>query len=502
MNYFFIVACVFKMACSSSIEYNIPLAVNGAYLGEICEWKNPQSAGWTMKRTNLTIVDNHPYVNLPPDVTEVLELPFEIYDQYRSDKSFIQLSGYAITNSYGWQLGDIEHWTLQDAKLYCQQEPKCSGFSYDLYFQPLERLNNITFFESIDAIYSGVETASMWFSFISNEPENLHLVNESHKISLHDDTESLDEEAWEYAIGCRSDGHFPSIDELQAVDTLERIPCTISRDEFQRKYEVFRIPVILTGCDDTWDAREMWKPANLIPRFANDTLWTATTWRNHSEEMSWEQIVEAMETDSQFYIFEQLLERDERNLRQDYETPGPFQDSDLYAYLNNYPPDFGFMAWFCMGSPYTGSTPHMDPWATDAWNSLLSGHKWWVIYPPEVDDEDMVSCSYEHPELEENTFDWFKNVGSRAAHMDYDSSRSIHVLQKPGETLYVPFGHVHSVLNMDHTVAVTQNYASFGNLEEVFERMIEEHSGHWFALYENVFDEAQREWVRENLYAN
>ena len=40
------------------------------------------------------------------------------------------------------------------------------------------------------------------------------------------------------------------------------------------------------------------------------------------------------------------------------------------------------------------------------------------------------------------------------------------ILQGPGETLYIPGNFAHSVMNMDETVSVTENYNQLDNIED------------------------------------
>ena len=72
---------------------------------------------------------------------------------------------------------------------------------------------------------------------------------------------------------------------------------------------------------------------------------------------------------------------------------------------------------------------HTDPAATDAFNALISGHKWWVILPPDVYEFNTdlscdktcsdfssyrhcagVRCDDEEEDLDITNMLWFKHI--------------------------------------------------------------------------------------------
>eukprot|EP00041_Stephanoeca_diplocostata_P010087 m.160208 g.160208 ORF g.160208 m.160208 type:complete len:285 (+) comp18015_c0_seq2:1320-2174(+) len=132
----------------------------------------------------------------------------------------------------------------------------------------------------------------------------------------------------------------------------------------------------------------------------------------------------------------------------------------------------------------SGSTFHVDPNGTSAWNAVISGAKKWILLPPHVtppgvhpsDDGSEVTSPVSIGE-------WFLNY--------YDQLREMHpppveCIAKAGDLVFVPSGWWHCVLNLDATdvakvsndrecippgrnpvVAITQNYVSSANLRTV-----------------------------------
>jgi len=75
-----------------------------------------------------------------------------------------------------------------------------------------------------------------------------------------------------------------------------------------------------------------------------------------------------------------------------------------------------------------------------------------------------------------NSATWFKLYYDKVLADDFPEEwRPMEVLQVPGETVFVPNGWPHLVLNLELTVAVTHNYASeFGPFERMWTEVEED----------------------------
>jgi histone arginine demethylase JMJD6 len=167
--------------------------------------------------------------------------------------------------------------------------------------------------------------------------------------------------------------------------------------------------------------------------------------------------------DSPLYIFDGSFagRRGSRGMRRDYAVPELFGEDLLrLAGRGRRPPH----RWFVMGPARSGSSLHVDPLATSAWNALLSGHKRWALFPPGT-PRDLIKP----PGVEREAASWFTHVWPRTQAPGWPASAApIDVVQGPGETMFVPGGWWHCVMNLDLTVAVTQNFCSSANFPAVW----------------------------------
>jgi histone arginine demethylase JMJD6 len=159
-----------------------------------------------------------------------------------------------------------------------------------------------------------------------------------------------------------------------------------------------------------------------------------------------------------------------------YTIPPPFRE-DLLAHAGprRRPPH----RWLVAGPPRSGSGVHVDPLATAAWNTLLAGRKRWALFPPGTP---AALVAPREAGLGREAPDWFARVYPRARAPGWPGPPVLDCVQEAGETVYVPGGWWHAVLNLpssdgggggssaspDLAIAVTHNFASTANFPRVW----------------------------------
>jgi histone arginine demethylase JMJD6 len=263
---------------------------------------------------------------------------------------------------------------------------------------------------------------------------------------------------------------------------------TLTPQTFWDKFEATRMPCVIhnipAGFDGAehageWPATRKWSLENLEKSELRDRVFKC------GEDDSGKSVkvklkhflryLHANRDDSPLYVFDSNFDNDRyaRSLLRDYRVPTYFRD-DLFRYVSESrrPP----YRWVLVGPERSGSTVHIDPLATNAWNTLLLGKKRWVLFPPHVPKAVVKGRGLIRSDEDDEAIHYFMTIIPRikrkAAAMgnqgEYVDFACYEFTQNAGETVFVPHGWWHAVLNLTHTVGVTQNFCSPRNFDAVW----------------------------------
>ncbi|CAO1614693.1 unnamed protein product [Sympodiomycopsis kandeliae] len=148
-------------------------------------------------------------------------------------------------------------------------------------------------------------------------------------------------------------------------------------------------------------------------------------------------------------------------------------EADLFSLLAASRPDW---RWIIAGPTGSGSGWHKDPNKTSAWNTPLSGSKFWMMLPPDITPPG-VFLSEDGADITTpvSIIEWLNDFYDETIKLHGTSPQgSGQLLQgicNAGETVYVPSGWWHLVINLSESIALTQNFVSLSELPQVLHFM-------------------------------
>ncbi|RKO97070.1 hypothetical protein CXG81DRAFT_12627, partial [Caulochytrium protostelioides] len=207
-------------------------------------------------------------------------------------------------------------------------------------------------------------------------------------------------------------------------------------------------PVILTNVVTTWPIYRTWPAA--------EQRWQAATFQAESVRTTYaayQSYAAQTHDESPLYLFDKDMHHATDVAT--FPVPAVFSEDWFHVLGPAGRPDF---RWLIVGPARAGSTFHIDPNATSAWNAVITGRKRWILFPPGVTPPG-VYPSEDGGEVTtpECIVDWWISYLpiARAQAMPFVEGTCA-----AGEMIFVPSGWWHAVINLDASVAITQNFVA------------------------------------------
>lgn len=256
---------------------------------------------------------------------------------------------------------------------------------------------------------------------------------------------------------------------ISRFKTVDRLSC-LTPEQFVEKYEFTRTPVIFTDIVKHWPIYQILKRnftnlslkkdlltlpgRSLTPLRCEFTYMNLDDYVRYAKEQVDERPIYMFDSE-----FSQVLDSEKM-----YTVPEHFARDDYFRLLGEtVRPKY---RWIIAGPARGGSSFHVDPNYTHAWNANLTGRKRWLLFPPSSPPPGVVpSSDMSEVATPLSLTEWLLNnyeaSVTQLQHVGYEC------ICEPGDLIFVPCGWWHSVVNLQDSVAITQNYISRTNISDV-----------------------------------
>lgn len=238
----------------------------------------------------------------------------------------------------------------------------------------------------------------------------------------------------------------------------------LTQEEYTEKWS--DKPFILTSPVKEWPIYNKWSTESLVRDYASVKFraeavdWPLETYISYTKNSH---------DESPLYLFDcNFAEKMNLKIGRDVEDatywPPECFGEDLFTVLGDQRPD---SRWLIIGPVRGGSTFHKDPNATSAWNAPLTGSKYWLMFPsgPNIPPPPGVIVSEDASEVTSplSIAEYMLTFHEVARATPGCKEGICHA----GEVLHVPSGWFHLVLNLEDSIALTQNFVPRKKLSEV-----------------------------------
>lgn len=251
--------------------------------------------------------------------------------------------------------------------------------------------------------------------------------------------------------------NIPKANQIRRFDNL-------SYDQFSEKWT--QEPFILSKCIQEWPVSSQWTIDGLLHEYGE------TVFRAEAVDWPFTAYYEYMnqnQDESPLYLFDRKF-AEKMGITVGHEDGAAYWRPDCFG------PDFFEVLgkerpahrWLIVGPARSGSTFHKDPNGTSAWNAVIEGEKYWIMFPPSAQVPGVfVSSDASEVTSPLSIAEWLLTFHEEARQLP----ECVEGICHQGEILHVPSGWWHLVVNLEQGIALTQNFVpqspSLHHLSEV-----------------------------------
>ncbi|OQD76989.1 hypothetical protein PENDEC_c003G07146 [Penicillium decumbens] len=259
----------------------------------------------------------------------------------------------------------------------------------------------------------------------------------------------------------------PYVTKIPTRNQIPRLP-DLSPEEFHEKWT--DQPFILTEPVKAWPVYKDWSVGTLLARYGQRTFraeavdWPLRTYGDYMADNA---------DESPLYLFDRsfvstmgLSVGKPDNTPNAAYWPAACFAEDFFSVLGDDRPDH---QWLIVGPERSGSKFHKDPNATSAWNAVLRGPKYWIMFP--AGDKNppppgvFVSEDFSEVTSPLSIAEWLLEFHVEARR----TPGCMEGICGEGEILHVPSGWWHLVINLESSIAITQNFVPRAHLGAVLD---------------------------------